>query len=322
VRRLAPWFAIGAIILALTGAAEAQDFPSRTVRIVLGYGPGGLGDILCRALGETMSKSIGQPVIVENMPGAGGATAALAVARAAPDGHSVLFASSQNAIALSMFKSLPYDWSRDFTPVGTISTNDFVLFVDKNSPLKTVQDVIAAAKRDPSKFNFGSIGVGSGQNLSAVKFASMTGLAVPTVAFRTTGEVVAGLLSGNIQAAFETLPAVIGQIRGGAMRAIAVASDKRVSFLPDVPTVTESGVQNYRIKSWSGLVLPAKTPQGIVMRLNQELNKAIATPEMQTRLRDLTLEPLTGTPQDLQKIYQADVVMWHQIVTEAKITPN
>jgi tripartite-type tricarboxylate transporter receptor subunit TctC len=308
--------------LAFTAPLDAQEFPSRTVKIVMGFGPGGLGDIAGRAIGDVMSKTIKQPVIVENMPGAGGATAALSVARAAPDGHSMLWVSSQNAIAPSMFKALPYDWSRDFTPVGPMATFDFVLFVHKNSPLTTVRDVIEAANKNPDKFNFGSIAVGTAQNLSTLNFVSMAGLKVPTVPFRTTGEVMTGLISGSIQAAFETIPGVIGQINAGEMRAIAVSSNRRVPFLPDVPTVAESGVPNYWTYSWNGMVLPAKTPPNIVMRVNKEINNAIATPDVQKRFRDLIMEPRTGTPEDLQKIYETDVTVWRNIITEAKIQPN
>ena len=316
------WLAASVFGLVLIGPVAAQEFPSRTVKIVMGFGPGGLGDIAGRAIGEVMSKTIGQPVIIENMPGAGGATAALAVARAAPDGHSMLWVSSQNAIAPSMFKALPYDWSRDFTPIGPMATFDFVLFVHKDSPLKTVRDVIEAANKNPDKFNFGSIAVGTAQNLSTLNFVSMAGLNVPTVPFRSTGEVVTGLLSGNIQAAFETIPGVIGQIQGGSLRAIAVSSNKRVPFLPEVPTIAESGVPNYWTYSWNGMVLPAKTPRSVVMRVNKEINNAIATPEIQKRFRELIMEPHTGTPEDLQKMYETDVTVWRRIISEAKIQPN
>jgi tripartite-type tricarboxylate transporter receptor subunit TctC len=306
-----------ASVLALVEPAAAQDF-TRPVRIVLGFGAGGLADIAGRSIGEVMSKSIGQPVVIENMPGAGGTNAALTVARAAPDGHTMLLVSGQNAIAPSIFKPLPYDWSRDFTPVGPLATFDFVLIVAKDSPLKAVKDVIDAAKKDPEKFNFGSISVGSAQYLTTLKFQSMAGLTVPTVPFRTTGDVITGLLSGNVQAAFETIPGVMGQIKAGTVRAIAVSS-KRVSFLPGVPTVAEAGVPGYLTYSWNGMVVPAKTPQSLVMRLNKEMNSAIAAPDVQKRFQDLVIIPQTGTPQDLQKVYEEDVVRWRQIITDAKV---
>src|SRR5260370_18754577 len=167
-----------AAALGLSLPVAAQEFPSRPVKIVIGFGAGGLGDIAGRAIGQVISQSIGQPVIIENMPGAGGSLSALSLSRSAPDGHVMLWVSSQNAIAPSMFKSLPYDWARDFTPIGPMATFDFVLFVAKDSPFKTVQDVIEAAKKNPDKFNLGSIAGGNPQNLSALNFVALDGLTV------------------------------------------------------------------------------------------------------------------------------------------------
>ena len=288
----------------------------------MGFGAGGLGDIAGRAIGQKMAESLGKPVVIENLPGAGGMMAAGALTRAAPDGHTLLWVSGQNAIARSMFKSLSYDWATDFALVGPIGTFDFVMIVAKDSPLKTVRDVIAAAKADPAKFNFGTIAVGTAQNLSAQKFVSMAGLGVPTVPFRTTGEVVTALISGNVQVAFETVPGVIGQIQAGTLRAIAVSSERRASYLPDVPTIAESGIPNYKVFSWNGIAVAAKTPRPLISRLNKELAGAIASPEVSKRFKELAIEPRTGTPEDLQKIYEDDVALWRQVITDAKIQPQ
>ena len=306
----------------LSGAAVAQDFPSRPVKIVMGFGAGGLGDISGRAIAQQMSVSLGKPVIIENMPGAGGSTAAASVARAAPDGHTMLWVSGQNAIAPSMFKSLPYNWAADFVPVAPIGKFDFVLVTAKDSPLKTVRDVIDAAKKDPTKFNIGVISAGSAQHLNALYFRSLTGMSVPTVHFRTTGELVSALISGNVQVVFETLPGVMGQVQSGVLRAIAVSSDRRVASLPGVPTAAESGVPDYKIISWNGIVVPAKTPRDLVLRLNKELNQAVASADVKKRFGELIIDPLSGTPEDLQKIYDTDLARWRKVIADANIQPQ
>jgi tripartite-type tricarboxylate transporter receptor subunit TctC len=315
-------FAALAFAACAVTAAQAQEFPTRPIRFVLGFGAGGLGDIAARALGQKMSESLGKPVVIENMPGAGGMTAAASVARAAPDGHTILWVSGQNAISPSMFKSMPYNWDTELTPVSMVGTFDFVILVDKNSPLKTVGDLVDAAKKDPSRFNGGSISVGSAQHLSALMFASMAGINLTIVPFRTTGDVVTALASGNIQVGFETLPGGIGHVKSGTLRALAVSSERRVPYLPDVPTVAESGVPEYNLLSWNGVVMPARTPRDIVLRLNKALNDALATSEVRSRFAELVLDPRPSTPEELQAIYQADVARWRKVFRDANIAPQ
>jgi len=311
--------ALGWGLGSLASGVAAEEFPSRPVKIVMGFGAGGLGDTAGRAIAQHMAGSLGKPVIIENMPGAGGSTAAASVARAPADGHTMLWVSGQNAIAPSMFKSLPYNWKTDLTPVSAVGSFAFVIVVKADSPIKTVQDVIAAAKKDPDKFNIGCISAGSAQHLNALYFSSLAGIKAPTVHFRTTGEVVAALVAGNVQIGMETLPGVIGQINSGVLRAIAVSTEKRVPSLPSVPTAAESGVPDYKVISWNGIVAPAKTPHDIVMRLNRELTKAIASDEVRKRFASINLDPVTSTPEELEKIYQDDLVRWRKVITDAKL---
>jgi tripartite-type tricarboxylate transporter receptor subunit TctC len=305
--------------LCLAGSVNADEFPTRPIKIVVGFGPGGLGDITARSVAQKMTDAFNRQVVVENMPGAGGMSAAVSVARAVPDGHTMLLVSGQNAISPSLFRSLPYDWSTDFAAVSLLGQFDFVIVVGKDSSLKSVADVIAAAKKDPGHFNIGTISVGSAQNLAALMFSAMAGLDVPTVPFRTTGDVVKSLIAGEIQVAFETLPGVLGQIRSGSLRALAVASDQRLSFLSDVPTVAESGVAAFRLVSWNGMVVPAKTPRDIVARLNKEVRNALAAPDVRKRFIELGIDPRASTPDEMQAVYDADVVRWRKVIADARI---
>lgn len=317
--RLMLWLVAALAVAGVAAPAAAQEFPNRPIKLIVGFGPGGLGDITCRAVAEKMTQSLGRPVVVENMPGAGGLNAGAALARSAPDGHTMLLVSGQNAISPSLFKSMPYDWKRDFAPVSNMGSFDFVIVVAKDSPIKTVADLVAAARKDPAKFNVGTISAGSAQHLTALLFNSRAGIDATIVPFRTTGELVTGLVSGNLQVVFETLPGVMGQLRGGALRAIAVSSDSRAALLPDVPTITESGIKDYNIISWNGFVVPAKTPPEIVARLNKAVAEALAAPDVRKRFQELAVDPRPSTPEALQKTYDADEARWRKVIADAKI---
>ncbi|WP_299453941.1 tripartite tricarboxylate transporter substrate binding protein [uncultured Pigmentiphaga sp.] len=319
--RLALLFA--AFTLAGSSSAWAQQgFPSKPIKIVVGFAPGGLGDTVVRALGQKMSESLGQSVVVENAPGAGGITAASMVARAAPDGYTLLLVSGQNAFSPYLFKSLPYDPVKDFSMISTIGTFHFLLVADKDSPLKSVQDVVAAARRDPAHFNIGTISVGSAQHLSARLFATMAGLEVPIVPFKSTGDVIGALRGRNIQVAMETTTGALGQVRGGSLRAIATTAPTRIGFLPDVPTIAESGIPalaKYVSESWNGIVAPANTPAAVVTRLNQEIAKALRSPDIRERFNGLGIEPKGSTPEELKEVFIKDAAKWRVVIEEAGI---
>ncbi|HEY4373083.1 MAG TPA: tripartite tricarboxylate transporter substrate-binding protein [Burkholderiales bacterium] len=310
-----------ALACAAAAPAHADAFPSRPIHIVVGFGPGGLGDTVTRALGQKMAESMGQSVVVENLPGAGGITAAQAVSRAAPDGYTLALSSGQNAFSPFLFKSLPYDPVESFTMISPIGTFGFVLVVDQKSELKTVADVLAAARRAPDHFNIGTISTGSAQNLSAQLFVTTSKLTVPVVPFKTTGDLIGALRGAQVQAAVETTTGVLGQIRGGALRAVAVTAPKRISYLPDVPTVAESGgvLAGYASESWNGIVAPAGVPRDIVLKLNREIARALAVPALAASFRNLGIEPHAGSPEELKALYRADQAKWGPVIERAGI---
>ena len=307
------------VVLAGPPVAQAQDYPSRSVKILVGFGPGGLGDIVTRAVAQKLADQMGQPFVIENMPGAGGITAAATAAKSQPDGYTLLLVSGQNATAPLVFKSLPFNPQTDFRMVSTITNFDFIIVVGNASPIASIKDLVARAKAEPGKFNFGTISSGSLQNLMSHLFVSRAGLTVPTVPFRTTGDLVTALLAGEVQAVVETVPGVVGQVKQGQLRAVGLSSDKRRSLFPDVPTVGESGVSGYEVTSWNGFVVQARTPDAIVAKLNAEIAKAVASPDMSKRFAELGLVARTSSPQEMQKIYDEDVARWRSVIESANL---
>ena len=307
-------------VLALAAsAALAQGYPARPVRLMVPFAAGGVADITARVLSQEMSAAMGQQVLVENRPSAGGIVASEAVAKADPDGYTLLFITNGNAVSASLFKSLPYDTLGDFAPVSTVGFFDLVLVVDSASKIGSVRELVAYSKANPNKLNIGTINPGSTQNLAAELFKSMSGIDAQVVPFKATPAVITALKGGDVQAAFEILAPVMGQIKGGTLKPLAVTSERRYPGLPEVPTVAESGVPGYQASSWNGIAAPARTPKAVIDRLNREVKAAVTKPEVRKRLGELGVEARAGTPEALRQLLVAEIAKWKAVIERAKI---
>jgi tripartite-type tricarboxylate transporter receptor subunit TctC len=300
------------------GAAAAQTFPSKPIRVMVPFGPGGVADITARAVAPKVSEGLGQQLVIENKPSAGGVVAGQEVARADPDGHTLLLINNGTAVSQALFKKLPYDPTQ-FEMISTIGFFPLVIMTDPKSPFKGVQDVIAEARKNPGKMNAGTIGIGSTQNLAAELFKSTTGASFQIIPYKATGEVITAAKSGDAAVIFEILAPMTSHIKSGNLRALAVTSAKRFPSLPDVPTAIEGGVQGYDVASWNGLAAPAKTPRAVIDRIQQEVVKAVASPEVQKRFAELGVEGRASTPEELRKFYAAEAQRWRSVVEAAKI---
>src|SRR5262249_19971731 len=312
-------FTVAVLLPLLAAAAVAQNYPSKPVRLLVPFAAGGVADITARVVTQEMSKAMGQQVLVENRPSAGGIVASEAGAKADPDGYTPLFLTNGNAVSVSLFKSLPYDTLKDFSPVSTVGFFDLVVVVDSASKLGSVSDLIAYSKANPNKLNVGTINPGSTQNLAAELFKSMSGVDAQVLPFKGTPSVFTALKSTEVQARFEILAPVMSQIKGGALKALAVTSDKRYAGLPDVPTVAESGVPGYQASSWNAVAAPAKTPKAVIERLNREVNAAVRAPEVRKRLGELGVEARAGTPEALHELLVSEIAKWKTVIERAKI---
>ncbi len=299
--------------------ALAQAYPTKPVRIVLPFGPGGIADITTRTIAPKLSDGLGQQVVVENMPGAGGIRAAETVARAEPDGHTILLLTNGNAVSQALFKSLPYDPVNDFAMISTVGYFSMVIVTRPDSSAKTLQEAIAMAKANPGKMNIGTITPGGTQHLAGELFRSTAGIDALVVPHKTTGEVIVAARNGNVDLAVDFIAPLLANIKSGALRALAVTAGKRFPGLPDVPTAIEAGVAGYDVASWNAMAAPAKTPRAVVDRLNAELRKAIAAPEVQKRFEELGVEGRTSTPEHLRDFFIAESKRWSRVVETAKI---
>ena len=303
----------------LVPQAWGQGFPSRPLRIIVPFGAGGVADLTARTVAQKLSQSLGQPVVVENKPGAGGVVASDLVAKAPPDGHTLLLMSNASAVSASLFKSLPYDTVRDFAPVSTLGFFDIAIVTSATSKFKTLGDLLVYARTNPGKLNIGSINIGSTQNLAAELFKTHAGVDMQIVPFNGTPAVVTALRGGQIDAAVEILSPVMTQIQAGALRALAATGEKRSAMLPEVPTARESGLKNYVAASWNALAVPAKTPKDVIARLNREITAAVNSPDVNKKLHELNVEPQAGTPEQASELLASEIRRWGEVIERARI---
>jgi len=312
-------FILGLVLALAVPSAIGQSFPSKPIRFLVPFGPGGIGDITARVVAQKMSDQMGQQIIIDNRPGAGGVVATEIVAKAEPDGHTMLLLNNAHAISTSLFKSLPYDTLRDFAPVGGVGTFSIVVLVSPESPLKSVKDLIAQAKANPGKLNAGTVLVGATQHLSAELFKSMAGVDFTAVPHSTTGALLTSLRGGSVQVAFEFMAPVVGQLRSGALRGLAVSSRNRFSGLSNIPTVAESGAPGYEVTSWNGIGVPAKTPRAVIARLEKEINIALANPDLKQRFHEMGMDTFPIGPEAFRKHIAAEIAKWKAVIETAKI---
>ena len=300
-------------------SAMADVYPSKPIRLVLGYAPGGVADITARLVAQKMSETLGQQVIVDNRPSAGGIVAGEVVATAEPDGYTLLHMNYGNAVSAAIFKKLPYDIRTDFEPISAMGFFDIVVSVDGRSDIKSIQDFIVKARANPYKYNIGTVSVGSGQHMAATLFKTILNLPVEIIPYKSTSALFMGLQSQDIAVAFEVISPSLSLIKASSIKAIAVSSSRRSANLPDVPTLSESGVKGYSVLAWNGVAAPAKTPKKIIDQLNKAVNLALNNPEVRAKFRDLGIEPKGGSPEDFKLILNNEISKWNKLVDELQM---
>jgi tripartite-type tricarboxylate transporter receptor subunit TctC len=316
-KMLARWLL--AALMAVSLPALAQNYPSRPIRLMVPYAAGSIGDITARIVTQKMSENMGQSIVVDNRPSAGLIVASVAAAKAEPDGYTLLHTGNGAALTVSMFNSLPYDIVKDYAHLSTLGFFDIVVIAAPDSKLASFADAIAYARNNPGKLDIGTLNIGSTQYLAVELFKTMAGVRAQTIPYKAPAAAIAGLRGGEVQIVFESLGAVIGQIRANTVKALAIAANKRSSLLPAVPTIAESGVAGYHAASWAAFAAPAKTPRTIVDRLNREINAALASPDVKQRMLDVGVEARGSSPEQMRELMVSEIAKWKDVIERAGI---
>ena len=310
-----------ATLMALSGGdAMAQAWPSKPISLIVPFPAGGTTDVLARALADKLTQSLGQTVIVESKPGAGATLGADYVAKAKPDGYTLLVGAVHHTIATSVYKKLPYDFQKDLAPITTIALVPNVLVVNAGTPAKSVAELVVLLKAKPGHYNYGSNGNGTAQHLIGTQFENLTGTDLVHIPYKGSGPLATDLLGGQVTMSFDTVTPVLQHIKSGKLRALAVTTAKRSAALPDVPTLDEAGLKGFNIGTWFGVLAPAATPKDILVRLNTEMVKVIQSPEFRKRMEEIGAEPIGNSADQMAQQIKGETEKFAKLVKEAKVT--
>ena len=317
--RLSALLSLLALAAAVPLAHAQSDYPSRPVRIIVPFPPGGAADTLARIYGQRMSEDWGKPVVVENRPGAGGIIGTEALAKSAPDGYSLIVVTVGHAVNASLMAKLPYDTATDFAPVALLATLPSLVVVNPALPVKDVKDLIALAKAKPGSVTYASSGTGSTSHMSAALLSSMTGVSLVHVPYKGAAAALNDVMGGQVQMTIDVAVSAVPQVKAGKLKALAITSAKRSSLMPELPTVAESGVPGYEFSAWYVLLAPAKTPAAIVDKVSAEAKRIAGLPEVRERLNALGAEPASATPAETGALLTSEMARWAKVIKEQNI---
>jgi tripartite-type tricarboxylate transporter receptor subunit TctC len=320
MKRNIVWSAAALVVVIAMPAFAQQAYPAKTVRMILPFAPGGPSDIIGRALSAKLTEQMGQQVVADNRPGAGGNLGMELGAKAPPDGYTITLTSPTMAISPSLYKKLAFDPQKDFAPIGLVANIPNIMVVHLSVPVKTLKEFIQVARTSPGKLNYGSSGAGSTTHLSSEILSSIAGLKMVHVPYKGQSLALVGLLSGQVDMMILAVPTVLPMIQSNKVRAIAALSPKRLPTVPQVPTTSEAGVKDFEVSVWFGMLAPGGTPPAIVNRLNQELTKAVTSPDIRDRFAGGGIEPMTSTPEQFAAYARAETARYAKVIRDANIS--
>ena len=315
-------FFVSFVFFVVPALVFAQSYPARPIKIIVPFAPGGFTDVVARILQQQLSQSVGQPVVVENRPGAGSTIGADAVAKAKPDGYTLAMVSTTHVISPHLYKTLPYDPIRDFTPVMKLAEGPYVLVAHPSFAAKSVRELIALARAQPGKIDYASSGNGSAQHLVGALFSMMSGAKLNHVPYKGSNQAMQDVLGGQVPLSFVGMPNALPGLASGKLRALAVTTRKRSDDLPDVPTLDEAGVPGYDATVWLGLLAPPGTPRDVVLKLHAEIAKILSTAEARSLMRSAGVEVAVSSPEEFNALMQAELERWGKVVRETGATVN